>query len=132
MMPQFSYLPRPHRSPRKHAPGKTRTRWSNSSHWLHPIRTNRYNTHDTEPNDMHKINIIQPTTKMACECTDSLCTYCKYKAPHPYPVPLDWPSEDWDREKAKAREQKSLVDFMQPKQDTDLQRMEVVADDIPF
>ena len=82
MMPQFSTLPRPHRSPRKCAPGQTRTRWSNHNHWFNPIRTNRYNTHDTELNDMNKINITQPTPKRACECTESLCTYCKYKAPH--------------------------------------------------
>ena len=41
-------------------------------------------------------------------------------------------SEDWDGEKAKVREQKSLVDFMPPKQDTDPQMTEVMADDIPF
>ena len=52
MIPQFSAPPRPHRSLRKHAPGKTRTRWSNHNHQFNPIRTNRYNTHDAEPNDM--------------------------------------------------------------------------------
>ena len=67
MMPQFSAPLRPHRSPRKHTPGKTRTRWSNCNHWFNPIRTNRYNTRDTEPNDMNKININQPTPKRACE-----------------------------------------------------------------
>ena len=53
---------------------------------------------------MNRIDIVQPTPKRACEHSDSLCTYCK----------LDWSSEDWDREKAKAREQKSLIDFMPP------------------
>ena len=33
--------------PQKHAPGKTRTRWSNHNHQFNPIRTNRYNTLDT-------------------------------------------------------------------------------------
>ena len=101
--PQFSAPPRPHRSPRKCAPGKTRIRWSNCNHWFNPIRTNRYNIHDTEPNDMNKINIIQPTHKRACENNDGLCTYCKYEAPHPSLVPLDWSSEDWDGEKVKER-----------------------------
>ena len=50
----------------------------------------------------------------------------------PSPVLSDWSSEDWDGEKTKAKEQKSLVDFMLPKQDTDPQTMEVMADDIPF
>ena len=109
-MPKFSAPPRPHRSPRNHAPGKTRTRWSNCNHWFNPIRTNRYNTCDTEPNDMNKIDIILPTPKRTCECTDGSCTYCKYKAPHPSPVPSDWSSEDWDQEKAKVREQKPLVE----------------------
>ena len=132
MTPQFSTPPRPHRSPRKCAPGKTRTRWSNCNHQFNQIRKNRYNTCDTGPNDMNKINTIQPTPKRACECTDGSCIYCKYDAPHPSAIPSDWSSEDWDREKAKVREQKSLVDFMPPKQDTDPQMMEVMTDDVPF
>ena len=132
MKSQFSTPPNQHQSPRKYAPGKTRTRWSDCNHWFNPIRTNRYNTHDTEPNDMNKINIIQPTPKRACEHSDDLCTYCKYEAPHPSPKPSDWSSEDWDREKAKVREQKSLIGIMPPKQDTDPQMTEVMADDIPF
>ena len=35
-------------------------------------------------------------------------------------------------EKAKAREQKSLVDFVPPKQDIDSPVTEVITDDIPF
>ena len=81
---------------------------------------------------MNKIDIVQPTPKRACRSSDESCTYCKYEAPHPSPEPSDWSSEDWDGEKAKVREQKSLVDFMPPKQDTDPQMMEVMADDIPF
>ena len=27
------------------------------------------------------------------------------------PAPLDWSSEDWDGDKARAREQRSLIDF---------------------
>ena len=94
MMPQFSGPPRPHRSPRKCTPGKTRTRWSNCNHQFNPIRTNRYSTLDGEPNDMNKINIILPTPKRACECTNALSTYYKYKALHPSPVPSNWSNED--------------------------------------
>ena len=39
------------------------------------------------------------------------CTYCKYDAPHPSTIPSDWLSEDWDGEKAKAREQHPLLDI---------------------
>ena len=66
-MPQFSTPPRPHGIPRKCTSGKTRTRWLNHNHWFNPIRTNRYSTCDTEPNDMNKINIIQPSPKRAYE-----------------------------------------------------------------
>ena len=37
--------------------------------------------------------------------------YCKYDAPHPSTTPSDWSSEDWDGKKAKAKEQRSLIDF---------------------
>ena len=58
MTPQFSAPPKPHQSPGKCTPGKTRTRWSNCNHWFNPIRTHRYNTLKTEPNDMNKIDIV--------------------------------------------------------------------------
>ena len=53
---------------------------------------------------------------------------------------MDWSSQDWDGEKAKAREQKSLIDFMPPKPDTDQQTADATVDrketvmtgDIPF
>ena len=83
--PPFSTPPKPHQSPRKCAPGRTRTRWSNCNHWFNPIRTNRYNTPVTEPNDMNKIDIVQPSPKRSCECSDSSCTYYKYEAPHTLP-----------------------------------------------
>ena len=37
------------------------------------------------------------------------------QSPHPSPIPSDWSSKDWDGEKAKAREQRSLIDFDPPK-----------------
>ena len=94
MMPQFSAPPRPRRSPRKHPQAKLELGGPIITTSSIQLETNRYNTNDTEPNDMNKINIIQPTPKRACECTDSSCIYCKYEAPHPSPVPLDWSSED--------------------------------------
>ena len=39
------------------------------------------------------------------------CTYCKYDAPHPLATLSDWSSEDWDGDKAMAREQCPLLDF---------------------
>ena len=99
----------------KFAPGKTRARWSNHNHQFNPIRTNRYNTLDTKSSDMNKIDMVQPTPKRACICSDNSCTYCKYEAPHLSPELSDWSSEDWDGGKAKAREQESLTDFTLPK-----------------
>ena len=54
--------------------------------------------------DMNKINIIQPVPKRASDCSVDTCTYCKYEAPHPPPIPSDWSSEDWDCKKAKKRD----------------------------
>ena len=64
---------------------------------------------------MNKIDIIQPVPKRACDCSVDTCIYCKYEAPYPSPIPSDWWSEDWDGEKAKAREQRSLNDLNFPK-----------------
>ena len=64
---------------------------------------------------MNKINIIKLIPKRACEHSADSCTCCKYKAPHPSPIPLDWLSEDWDGEKTKKREQRSLIDLDFPK-----------------
>ena len=38
--------------------------------------------------------------------------YCRFNAPHPSITQTDWSSEDWDGEKAKAKEQRPLLDFM--------------------
>ena len=42
-MPYFSAPPKPRHNPRKHVPGKTRTRWSNRRHSFNPIKTDRFN-----------------------------------------------------------------------------------------
>ena len=70
-----------------------------------------YNTHDSNSSDVNKLNIIQPTPKRLCTRSLRDCTYCKYNPPHPSPAPSNWSSEDWDGDKAKAREQRSLIDF---------------------
>ena len=53
--------------------------------------------------DMNNIDIVQPAPKRECECFGVTCSYCKHEDPHPSPIQLDWSSEDWDGEKAKAR-----------------------------
>ena len=108
--PHFSTPPKPKHNPRKHAPGKTRIRWSNWRHRFNPMKTDRYHTRDSNSSDMNKLNIIQPIPKRLCTRSLKDCTYCKYNAPHPSPAPSDWSSEVWDDDKAKAREQRSLID----------------------
>ena len=43
--------------------------------------------------------------------THEECTYCKFDAPHTSVTPLERSSEDWDGDKAKAREQCPLLNF---------------------
>ena len=64
---------------------------------------------NTEMMDMNKIDIIKPTQRKACEQFGLTCSYCRQYAPHPFPVHSDWSGKDWDGEKAKAKEQKSLI-----------------------
>ena len=118
--------------PRKHASGKISNRWSRHNHQFNPIKTNRYNTLGTNPTDMNKIHIVQPTPKRACECFGAACSHCKHEAPHPSPMQSDWSSEDWDGEKAKTREQKSLIDIDPPKPDCRQTIDLEIADDLPI
>ena len=37
--------------------------------------------------------------------------FCRQQVPHPLPNQFDWSREDWGRDKAKAREQNSIVKF---------------------
>ena len=98
---------------------------------LIPLKTNRYNTMNTEMIDMNKIDIIKPTPRKACGQFGLTCSYCRQDAPHPFPVHSDWSSKDWDGEKAKAKEQKSLINCeastqrMNKEQTTDV-------DEVPF
>ena len=89
---------------------------------------------------MNKIDIRQPTSRRACEHFGTTCSYCKHEALHPSPIQSGWSSKDWGDEKAKAREQKSLIDFNPPKPDSDKLTVELVtnerkvvsADDLPI
>ena len=79
--------------------------------YSNPIKTDRYNSGDSYSSDWNKLDIIQPTPKRLCNRSPKDCTYCAHNAPHPSPAPSDWSSEDWDGDKAKAREQRSLIDL---------------------
>ena len=117
-MPQFSTPSKPKCNPRKWAPGKTRTRWSNQKHWFNPI-TDRYNTCNIKPNNMNKIDVIDPSPKRLCTKSLEGCTYCMYEAPYPSRVPSDWSSKDWDGDIARNREQMSLIDTLFDKETQD-------------
>ena len=66
-----------------------------------------------------------------CECFHATCAFCRQQAPHPSLVQLDWYSKDWDGNKAKAREQRSLISFESPKPDVHKPTLDSI-DDIPF
>ena len=68
-----SYFSAPTKPKHKHAPGKTRTRWSNQRHCFNPTKTERYNMQDCDSTDFNKINIIQPTPKRLCTGTLKGC-----------------------------------------------------------
>ena len=55
--------------------------------------------------------MIHPTPKRLSNWSSKDCTYCAYNAQHPSPAASDWSSEDWDGDKAKGREQRSLINF---------------------
>ena len=116
-MPQFSGPQKISQNPRKFTSGEIKTRWSRHNHKFNPIKTNRYNTLDVNSPQMNKINIIQPIPKRTCDHLADTCTYCRYEAPHPSPIPSDWSSEGWDGDKAKGRGQRLLIDLNFPKLD---------------
>ena len=90
-----------------------------TKHRFNPIKTDRYNTHDIKPNDVNKIDVIDPSQKRLCTKSLEICTYCKYDAPHLSPVPSDWSSKDWYGDKARNREQRSLIDTLLDKETGD-------------
>ena len=60
---------------------------------------------------LEQIDIIQPAPKRLCTRTLKGCLYCKFNAPHPSSTLSDWSSKNEDGTKAKAKEQRSLIDF---------------------
>ena len=129
---QFSTPPKMPRNPAKHATDKNRTRWLNRNHRLNPIKTNRFHTMQSKMTDMNKIDVVKPTPRKVCKHYSLCCSYCKQDAPHPSPIKPDWPSKDWDGNKAKAKEKnKSLIDFEAPNQKTDTEKIRHI-DEVPF
>ena len=62
-IPYFSTPPKPKHNPRECAPGKTRSRWSKQRHRFNPIKTDRFNTCDSDSSDWNKLDVIQPTPR---------------------------------------------------------------------
>ena len=65
----------------------------------------------TDPTDINKINITKCTPQKVCEQFGATCSFCRQQVPHPWPDQSDWSSEDWDRDKVKAREQNPIIKF---------------------
>ena len=69
-----------------------------------------------EMTELSKIDVIKPIPKRACDCFSPSCLCCRQDALHPSPIHSNWASEEWDGDKAKAKEQKTLIDFDVPTQ----------------
>ena len=54
--------------------------------------------------DFSKIDIVKPMPKWLCLRMHKECTYCKFDVLHPSVTSSEWSSEEWDGDKAKARE----------------------------
>ena len=78
---------------------------------------------DTKVSDLNKIDIVAPKLRNACDSFGLSCSYCGQDALHPLPQNSNWSSEDWDGNKAKAKEQiKSLMDFNDPNSQTSMEQ----------
>ena len=93
-MPLVNTPTKPPRNPRKSAPGKVRTRWSNCNHHFNPVKTNWFSMLGTDLTDANKINIIKCTPQKACEQFGATCSFCRQQVPHPLLDQLDWSSKD--------------------------------------
>ena len=80
---------------------------------------------------MNKINLIKPIPQRTYECFGHTCSFCKQNVPHPSTIHSDWFSEDWDGDKANAKEQNSLIDLDSPKLKID-QDQATYIDSLPF
>ena len=63
---------------------------------------------------MKKNSIIKCIPQKAHQGFGATCSFCRQQVPHPLLNQSNWSSEDWDRDKAKAREQNSIVKFNMP------------------
>ena len=72
-------------------------------------------------------DIEAPVLGKVCDRFGLLCSYCKQGDLHSSPQESDWSSEDWDRTKAKRKEETNLLmDWNLPKPQTDTnQKMDV-------
>ena len=113
-MPVVNTLTESPRNPRKCISGKVRTRWSNHNHHFNLIKTNQANMLETDLMNENKISIIKCIPQMACKQFGATCSFCRQQVPHPSLNQSDWSSEDWDRDKDKAKEQNSIVKFNIP------------------
>ena len=118
-------------NPRKCIPGMVRTQWSNCNHHFNPIRTNWVDTLGTKWTNTSNINIIKPIPQKVCEQFGAICSFSRQQVPHPLPNESDWSSEDWDGDKAKAREQNPFFKFNTPKTKTENSTMDLVGS-LPF
>ena len=77
------------------------------------------------------INVIKPIPQKACEQLGVICMFCRYKVPHPLLNQSEWSSEDWNGEKAKAKEQNPFIKSDVPKIKTGNPTTDLV-DALPF
>ena len=103
--PSDSTPTKPPKIPRKYAPGKVRTWWSNCNHHFNPIKTNWVDKLGTNLINTGNISIIKPIPQKACEQFGATCSFCRQQVPHSLLNQSDWSSKDWDGKKAKAKEQ---------------------------
>ena len=124
-------LTKPPRKRRKCTSGKVRTRWSNCNDHFNLIKTDRVNTLGTDPTDANKINIIKCIPQKVCEWFGATCSFCGQQVPHSLLNQSNWSSKDWNGDKAKAREQISIIKFDIPWPKTNNPTLDPV-DSIPF
>ena len=103
---QFSAPSKMSQNPRKRTSCKIRTRWSGKSRF-NSIKSRSPNTPETKMSDTDNIatDIKASVVIKACNRFGLSCSYCKQGALHPSPKESDWFIKDWDRTKAKTKEE---------------------------
>ena len=113
--PSDSTPARPLNIPRKCAPGKVRTWWSNHNHHFNLIKTNQVDTLGTNSLSTGNISIIKPIPQKVCKQFGATCSFCRQQVPHPSLNQSDWSSKDWDGKKPKARSKTAFLNLMPPR-----------------